>query len=530
MRRKLGFILLLFVAMTTRCFAQTESPAVPPAPESLVALPPSVAGAFYPDDAETLRADINRYLEAVKLPEIEGEIVAAIVPHAGYIYSGPVAAYAYKAIGDQREKNKASAGGRRGLDAVVVLGFSHRKPYRNVSVYHSGSMETPLGRAAVSSALARTFMDSDPRLSFNRELFLGEHSAEVQIPFLQTVLPGAPIVPAIFGRQGLANIEAVSAGLEKIARDNRILVVATSDLSHYKPYEAANALDAETVDMILRGDPLGMAGYASERRDAMCGPAPVLAVLSFAQSQGAKPVLLKYANSGDTAGTKDAVVGYVSIIFVKDDRPGEDASAREPKNPVAAIAEEYREAAGEEYLTQSDKKALLELARKSVESIVRDKKLIAVDEPESRRLAENGAAFVTLHLNGRLRGCIGRMEPAAPLYETVIRMAAAAATEDHRFAPVRPDELDDIHIEVSVNTPLRPVSGPDEIVLGKHGVVVSKGFRRGVFLPQVARETGWTKEEFLSALCARKAGLDPDAYKNGASLYVFTSIVFEEKE
>jgi hypothetical protein len=344
----------------------------------------------------------------------------------------------------------------------------------------------------------------------------------VQIPFLQTVLPDTPIVPAIFGRQGLANIEAVSAGLEKIAKDNRILVVATSDLSHYKPYEAANALDAETVAMILKGDPIGMAGYAGERQDAMCGPAPVIAVLSFAQSQGARPVLLKYANSGDTAGRKDSVVGYVSIVFVKDDKPGDDVSALEVENGVDETAEEY--------LTEGDKKALLELARKSVESIVRDKKLIEVDEPESKRLAENGAAFVTLHLNGRLRGCIGRMEPAAPLYETVIRMAAAAATEDPRFRPVRPDELDDIHIEVSVNTPLRPVSGPDEIVLGKHGVVVSKGVRRGVFLPQVATETGWSKEEFLSALCARKAGIAPDAYKNGASLYVFTSIVFEEKK
>lgn len=519
MYRKHAVILFLLLAVTASRPAQAQAPGASAADEPLGVLAPSVAGAFYPGDAETLRADISRYLEAAKLPEIEGEIVAAIVPHAGYVYSGPVAAYAYKAIGEQERERGA---GDRKLDAVVVLAFSHRKPYRYVSVYHGGSLETPLGRAAVSESVAKTFMDSDPRLAFNREVFLGEHSAEVQIPFLQTVLPGTPIVPAIFGRQGLTNVEAVVKGLEQVAGDRRILVVATTDLSHYNPYETANTLDAETVNMILKGDPLKMARYAGEKRNSMCGSAPVLAALAYAQSRGAKPVLLKYANSGDTAGKKDAVVGYVSIIFVKEEQsnPGEKAAP-----PESASGTDEKP---EKYMTDRDKRVLLELARKSVESIVRDKKLIEVDEPESKRLTANGAAFVTLRKGGNLRGCIGRMDASAPLYEVIIRMAAAAATEDNRFAPVRPDELSDITIEISVNTPLRPVSGPDEIVLGEHGVVVSKGFRRGVFLPHVAEETGWTKEQFLRNLCAHKAGLAPDAYKNGAQLHVFNSIVFEE--
>jgi AmmeMemoRadiSam system protein B/AmmeMemoRadiSam system protein A len=485
-------------------------------------LKPSVAGSFYPANANTLKANIARYLEEAVLPEIDGEIVGAIVPHAGHIYSGPVAAYAYKAIG-RYEQERVARGGEK-LDAAVVLAFSHRSRYPNVSVYYTGAIETPLGRAAVNEVAAKDFMSADSRLSFDQDVFAGEHSAEVQVPFLQTVLPDTSLVPVILGWQGRENIEAIVKGLEKIAKDNRVVVVATTDLSHYKPYEKANAFDNKTVDMILKCDPEKLAGYASKHRGAMCGPGTALAVVSYAEKMGAEPVLLKYANSGDTAGGKDAVVGYASIVFVKREESERDreTSSTDTKDSTTKTEKEY--------LTEDDKKELLALARKSVEHIVRDQKMLQAREPASERLKNNGAAFVTLNKSGRLRGCIGSMEAVEPLYSTVIRMAAAAAAKDPRFSPVRPEELDDIHIEISVNTPLRPVSGPGEIVLGKHGVVVSKGMRRGVFLPQVAIETGWTKEEFLSNLCSHKAGLAPDAYKNDASLFVFTSIVFEEEK
>ena len=491
--------------------------------EPLGVLKPSVAGSFYPADAEVLRANITGYLEKAVLPEIDGEIVAAIVPHAGHIYSGPIAAYAYKAIGQQEQKRIAAGEGK--LDAAVVLAFSHRGGFADVSVYYSGALGTPLGHAVVNEAIAKEFMSADSsRLSFNQQVFLGEHSAEVQIPFLQTVLPDIPIVPVIFGRQGLANIETVVKGLKRITKNNRIVVVATTDLSHYMPYDRANAIDGTTVNMIVKGDSTEMARYASEHRSAMCGPGPALAAITYAESQGAEPVLLKYANSGDTAGEKDAVVGYTSIIFVKKDKLKKDQKAKLPDRKTEIEKTE------DEFLTEDDKKELLALARKSVESIVRDKKILRLEEPSGEKLKENGAAFVTLHKRGRLRGCIGRMDATEPIYKTVAHMAAAAAVQDPRFSPVRPEELDDIHIEISVNTPLRPVSGADEIVLGKHGVVVSKGMRQGVFLPQVATETGWTKEEFLSNLCSHKAGLAPDAYKNGAKLFVFRSIVFEEEK
>jgi AmmeMemoRadiSam system protein A len=232
--------------------------------------------------------------------------------------------------------------------------------------------------------------------------------------------------------------------------------------------------------------------------------------------------LLKHANSGDTSGKKDAVVGYAAIVFVKKNQPN-----IEPAGKVQQVPSKDDEA---EYLNDKEKKTLLKIARQSLETFVREKKMYVPETPPSDRLKENGAAFVTLTENGRLRGCIGQMQATTPLYTTVAQMAVAAASQDPRFRPVQPDELSRIHIEISVNTPLVPVAGPDEVVLGKHGVVVANGLRQGVFLPQVATETGWTKDEFLRNLCVEKAGLPPDAYKNGARLFVFTSIVFEEEK
>jgi AmmeMemoRadiSam system protein A len=347
----------------------------------------------------------------------------------------------------------------------------------------------------------------------------------VQIPFIQTILPNVPVVPVVFGRQTPANIEAVANALGRVAREKRILVVATTDLSHYKPYGVAVALDRQTVERMVKGDPRRMAEYLSARYDSMCGPGPVLAVMSYAEAQGAVPLLLKYANSGDTAGSKDAVVGYAALAFVKKNAAQSQAQAAEQVSP----GEQENPLSESEFLTAHDKEVLLRLARRSLETFVRDGHLLSVDPPQSERLRENGAAFVTLRKHGQLRGCIGRMDAIAPLYQTVIEMTVAAASQDHRFLPVEPDELKDIGIEISVNTPLVRVSSPDEIILGKHGVVVARGLHQGVFLPQVATETGWSKEEFLTNLCVHKAGLPSDAYKKDADLYVFSSVIFHEE-
>ncbi|MBI4830295.1 MAG: AmmeMemoRadiSam system protein B [Candidatus Lindowbacteria bacterium] len=335
MRRKLLRIALIFVLLFVGCGrqygelnAEPQGPASSEKVEMPAVIQPSVAGSFYPANADALNTDIAGYLKSANPPKIEGEIIAVIVPHAGYPYSGPIAAYAYKAISEQARDAE------RKLDSVVVVAFNHRGAAKGVSVYHRGAMETPLGKQPVNETVAREFMASDPRISFVRGAFVGEHSAEVQLPFIQTILPDTPLVPIVFGQQGFEEVEAVSAGLERIARKNRVLVVGTSDLSHYNPYSRANAIDAETVNQILKGNPREMARYVTQHYDRLCGPGPVLAVLSYAESKGAEPVLLKYANSGDTAGSKDSVVGYAAIAFVKKKTPGSGkATDRAPSAP-----------------------------------------------------------------------------------------------------------------------------------------------------------------------------------------------------
>lgn len=243
----------------------------------------------------------------------------------------------------------------------------------------------------------------------------------------------------------------------------------------------------------------------------MCGYGAVSATLLALKKLGADSIeILKYANSGDTTGVLGRVVGYLSaVIFKRADVKEEDEGME---------------------LTKEDKQTLLRIARKTLESYLSKR-----EKPEfkdvSPRLKEIQGAFVTLKKEGKLRGCIGSIVGREPLYLTVRDMAIEAATADPRFPPVRYEELKDIQIEISVLSPLKRVDSSDEIILGKHGVVVKRGFHQGVFLPQVAEETGWSKEEFLSYLCAHKAGLDFDCWKDkDTQLYVFTASVFSEEE
>jgi predicted class III extradiol MEMO1 family dioxygenase len=250
MRTKLLSVLILTLILLASC-AQREQSNLSAEPDSLDSktpgtlqsaeepppvIPPSVAGTFYPSDADTLRADLERYLKSANPPQVDGEIIAKQNPDGG-----------------------------KKLDAVVVVAFSHRGGlFPDVSVDYKGALETPLGKKAINEKIARAMMDSDPHISFSQSVYHGEHSGEVQIPFIQTILPNAPIVPVILGEPTLVNIQAVTKGLERIARGNHILVVGTTDLSHYNPYDVANSLDAETVKLMVEGDPQKMARYLTE--------------------------------------------------------------------------------------------------------------------------------------------------------------------------------------------------------------------------------------------------------------------------
>jgi AmmeMemoRadiSam system protein A len=233
--------------------------------------------------------------------------------------------------------------------------------------------------------------------------------------------------------------------------------------------------------------------------------------------------VLKYANSGDTYGDKSKVVGYLSAVIY-----GTEQLATSHKPLATSDEQRTTKEGGPPMLNETQRKRLLQIARESLTSYVKDGKRKAFSEKDPV-LNEDMGAFVTLHEGGELRGCIGNMVGQGPLYQTVADMAIEAATGDPRFPVLSPSEIDKVDIEVSVLSPLNKVSGPEEIKIPGHGVIVKRGFRSGVYLPQVATETGWSKEQFLTSLCASKAGLAPDAWKDPATeMFVFSAEVFGE--
>jgi uncharacterized protein, PH0010 family len=480
---------------------------------------PDLAGSWYSASKSQLEAELKSYLDAANPEVIDEPVLAIIVPHAGYVYSGPVAAYGYKAIEG------------KGIKTVIVLGFSHRKYLDGISIYGGTSWKTPLGEIAVDTELAQKMISANPRFKFQKELFDDENSVEMQIPFIQMALgkmgqspsgtvPIFPkIVPIAFGGQNYSDAQALAQVLAGIVKDRSdILLVASTDLSHFHPYEKANSIDDHTIKLIDKINAKELFEEAKMGVSELCGLMPVAATLMVAEMTGCDKIkTLKYANSGDTTSDKSRVVGYVSAVVYKNSSQLSVVSSQKKK-------EESR------MLNDSQRKRLLSIARESITSYVRDGKRKEFAEKDPL-LNEPLGAFVTLHEAGDLRGCIGNMVGQGPLYKTIASMAIESATGDPRFNRLSPAEIEKIKIEISVLSPLKKVNSADEIEIPGHGVIVKSGFNSGVYLPQVAIETGWSKEEFLSSLCAQKAGLKPDAWKDPATeLYTFTAEVFGEEE
>ena len=451
------------------------------------------AGQFYDADAGRLGAQIDRFLRNVPpQPDVRGEIKALIVPHAGYVYSGQTAAYAYSLV-----KGKP-------YDTVVIIGPSHRFGFKGCSIYPKGGFQTPLGTAAVDEALAAELMKGSG-IAFIPEAHDEEHSVEVQVPFVQTVLPGAKIVPIVMGYPETRTVKALAAALDSACAGKKVLVIASTDMSHFLTKDKANAADAKTIELIraLKADEIERKMEAGE--NILCGGSPVAAAILYARKRGqVRAEVLKYADSAEASGDVSGVVGYVSAVLVSG---GETA------------APSFE-------LTASEKKELLALARSAVETYVRENRVI--ESPATNpEFATNKGAFVTLKERGQLRGCIGYIEPVASLDVTIIQAAIYAAVRDARFEPVSAAELNGLEYEISVLTPLEEVAFPSLILVGKHGLVIEMNGRKGLLLPQVPVENGWDRETFLAQACL-KAGLPPDAWKKGAKIYSFEAIVFKE--
>ncbi len=461
--------------------------------------PPAVAGSFYPADPLELSASVRLSISRAKVNIPKGvRILGIISPHAGYVYSGIIAGFSYKAVENED------------FDRVIILGPSHFYPFKGISVYPQGKFAVPTGVLEIDSETAEKILSlefADPLLP----AFKREHSIEVQLPFIiESLGTQVKIVPILFGTVNYRQIKQLAGILYQLLKqDKKTLIIVSSDFSHYFTYEQAVVMDKRTYSYIKDIDPQGLAMCVSLGKCEACGIYPILTFLeTLKKFKNPQVKILKYANSGDTSGNKTRVVGYVSAVSFIADKSGR----QEDKMG----------------LSLEDKKFLLAEARKTLEEYLTNGRIMDFS-PASSVLKEKRGAFVTLRKNGRLRGCIGNIIGTKPLFLTVRDMAIEAAVSDPRFMPVKSGELKDIDIEISVLSPLRRVKGASEIILGKHGVLVKKGFHQGVFLPQVADETGWDKEEFLSHLCLEKAGLSPDAWKDkNTELYVFTADVFSE--
>ncbi len=446
---------------------------------------------------------LEGYINQAYPKEVDGRILGMISPHAGYAFSGRTAGFGFKAV-----KGK-------GYKTVVILGFSHRKFFDGISVYNTGAFSTPLGDAAIDADFAKRLIDPNQHISFYPELFNDENSVEMLIPFVQLALPDSKIVPVAFGKQDYVLCEILAGRLADLIKGRTdVLVIASTDMSHYHPYDEANRIDEFTMKKVSAFKPSELYDELSGGAAELCGAPTVTAMLLTMKLLGAGNItILKHENSGDVTGEKGKVVGYFSAVFYKVKSQKEKGKSEEKKADM---------------LSEKQRKRLLEIARTTMEEHVKTGKITEFTETDPELLKEKGA-FVTLHYKGELRGCIGNIIGRGPLYKTIRDMAVESSSRDPRFSPVSKGELKDIKVEISVLSV--PVKERDvsKIKMGVHGVIVKRGFNSGVFLPQVATETGWGRDEFLSVLCTQKAGLPADAWRDpGTELYTFTAEVFGE--
>jgi len=460
---------------------------------------PNVAGSFYPSDSQGLSSLLDNLLKTTEVGKVSGDIRLLISPHAGYEYSARVAAYGYSLVRD------------KGYDTVIIIAPSHNLYFEGIAIWPEGGFRTPLGDLAVDADFCKRLIGLDSSVKRIPEAFLHEHSLEVQLPFLQRALKGFKIVPLIIGKLNFSDYQLLAHSLSLLTKDRKSLLVVSTDLSHYHPYEKANKIDQLTISYIKNLDAQGLYDQHLTGNIEACGISAVITGILYAKELGLSgAIILKYANSGDVNGDYSRVVGYLSAAIYK-----EEGGLKKGEGSMLDVKQ---------------KKRLLGIARDSIATYLKAGKKPELFEKDNVLIEECGA-FVTLHEKGELRGCIGSLIGRAPLYLTVRDMAVESAVGDPRFVPLKLSELASVEIEISVLSPMKRVNSADEIKLGTHGVLVKNGLNSGVFLPQVAVETGWSKEEFLSALCSQKAGLAPSAWKDkDTELYIFTAEVFSEKE
>jgi AmmeMemoRadiSam system protein B/AmmeMemoRadiSam system protein A len=518
-------ILSLLMATSVQCSTnsnQTMNYSHPGTGEDSVYIrKPAVAGSFYPSSP----ADLKNAVRAASLTAVQRKsnalVKALIVPHAGYIYSGGVAASAYNQLDNSKIYKR-----------IFIIGSSHRAAFEGASVFCRGNYSTPLGIVQVDLETARQLVKDNPGTFLdNAEVQLAEHSLEVQLPFLQEKYGSElRIVPILIGSHKYNDCYKIAQGLRKWFTPDNLFIIST-DFSHYPSFKDATITDKETANAICSNSVREFL-ETIERHDrsivpglvtSICGWTSALTLLYLtAGNEDLEYVSVQYKNSGDSPyGDKDKVVGYEAIEVISRSLttgidPSRVNSATQPEG-------------GEFSFSPEEKKALLDISKETLHRFVRKGAVPQVDTADlPLRLKNRLGAFVTLRKNGELRGCIGQFNPHEQLWKLVQDMTIASASRDTRFSPVVTEELKDITIEISVLSPLKKITSPDEIVLGRHGIYIRQGASSGTYLPQVASETGWTLEEFLGHCSRDKAGIGWEGWKT-ADLYTYEALILEEE-
>ncbi|MBP8591077.1 AmmeMemoRadiSam system protein B [Candidatus Shapirobacteria bacterium] len=497
-----GLLVVLAVALALKAKEKMEK---------ILIREPAVAGQFYPAEKEALAEQVASFLaKAGPLKEGKKAPNFLIVPHAGYPYSGAVAAQAFARV---REGN---------FKTVILLGPAHQVYFLGAAIDGGDFWQTPLGKVALDREKITRLEDKETGIVVNRLPHQNEHCLEVMLPFLQKVLgENFKIIPILLGQTDENVLASLAQKISNIFNEQTLLVVS-SDLSHYPPADLARTVDEQTVAAILSGKEelflktlkeLGRT-YPQVATFA-CGEEAIRVGLKVGQILGtAKQKLFSLTNSGEITGQTDQAVGYAAIAFWL-------------KMPKLISQSGEDKAQGE--LSQEGKRMLLSWARQVLESYF-EKGKVPDQPPPTPALAQKRGVFVTLKEEGQLRGCIGDFSANEPLWEKVEKMALAAAFDDPRFPPLTPEELDKVKIEISVLSPLQKINSIEEIEMGKHGVYLKYGNRSATFLPQVAKETGWEREEFLDQLCLEKAGLPAGCWRHPQTeLFSYTAEVFGEE-
>ncbi len=420
---------------------------------------PVVSGKFYPQSPSELREMLGGMVDEKAEKE---DVVGLVLPHAGYIYSGPVAGATISRV--------------KFGQTFIILGPSHTGRGQPFSIMTDGAWRTPLGDVEIDTELAGKLLATSRYLEEDAEAHQYEHSIEVQLPWLQFIKPDIKLVPIVLAAAASTVYKEIGRKIAMAikALDRKVVIIASSDMTHYEPQDSARMKDNQAMEAILALDDDELIKRVKELNISMCGYAPVMSLIAAARELGARAAeVVKYQTSGDTSGDYSSVVGYAGIII--------KSAGRSPQ---------------------------VELARKAVETYVNEGKSVPPPDEPSPQMATRAGVFVSLHKFGQLRGCIGTFDPVKQnIAQEIIANAISSATRDPRFPPVAPRELKDLSYSVDVLTRPEPVEDKSRLNPKKHGIIVECDFRRGLLLPDLE---GVDSVDRQIDICCQKAGIKPD--------------------